>query len=489
MGILTKNYNFANPLLYTYDSDKITHDGVGFLLKDQRPANAVIGATYTSVIDTSWPVITGVGTGSPAIVANKLDLKGDTVKYVDYDISSYTSIKQKGAIKVKFTPNYSGAPTFLKVIAEISRADNDRRNHIAIFHKDDGNFAIQIRDQNDVVIINVDLGIWNPTAGTTYEIEFNYDIDFGVHRLFIDGVQFGATQAGTGIRDTSALLRVGSSYTGAARSDNELEDLVLFDEVQHTANYTPGYTLSETIYPTDNPIIEPLSNVTMDSLLSFTTTEIKTGNDEIKYINKKADTWKYYSSGWVDTDESYSQSNAQSEVNTNASTLIDDEEAYNFRAFMHSDDGTTTPKITNVQIQYNLIVLTVYSNTYVTLSQANDYLTSKYGASGWLSLSITIRKQLLISAYTWLVSEGLSKTSTAELVQWAQMELAWWIYNYISEYEDREALIAGGVREFALSKWREKLEENGLPKRIFKLIADDINYGGYFPDYNRELEN
>lgn len=134
-------------------------------------------------------------------------------------------------------------------------------------------------------------------------------------------------------------------------------------------------------------------------------------------------------------------------------------------------------------------MLTIGTNSFVTLTEANDYLSEKFGADNWFTLSLANREKLLVTAFRWLVSIGVSKTSTAEMVKWAQIELAWWIYQYIDEMENREALYAGGVRSFTLSKWSERLEKSELPERIKNMIVDDIGYGGYFPDYNRELEN
>jgi hypothetical protein len=137
--------------------------------------------------------------------------------------------------------------------------------------------------------------------------------------------------------------------------------------------------------------------------------------------------------------------------------------------------------------------LTVGTNSWVTLSEANTYLADKFNADAWSSLSDSTKEKTLISAFWWIFNyPGVSipKTSTAEKVKNAQIELAWWMYNYGLEYEKREALIAGGVTEFRLSKWMEKLSEQDLPKRILNILDDElVNLGGYFPTFDRDLEN
>jgi hypothetical protein len=134
-------------------------------------------------------------------------------------------------------------------------------------------------------------------------------------------------------------------------------------------------------------------------------------------------------------------------------------------------------------------MLTVGTNSFVTLDEADAYMVTRFGGDSWNTFTSETRESLLVTAFRWIVSLGVSTTSTATKVKWAQIELAWWIYNYLSEYEDREALIAGGVTQFRLSKWMEKLSEAGFPKRIEDLLAEDMGLGGYFPDWNRELEN
>jgi hypothetical protein len=135
------------------------------------------------------------------------------------------------------------------------------------------------------------------------------------------------------------------------------------------------------------------------------------------------------------------------------------------------------------------IMITVGTNSFVTLTEANTYMGDRFGGAAWFALTIPERETLLITAFRWLVSEGVPKTSTSEGVKWGQIELAWWINNYFDEYEARQALIAGGVKKFKASKWEEELSQVGLPQNVKNLVSDDMNLGGYFPTYSRQLEN
>ena len=137
------------------------------------------------------------------------------------------------------------------------------------------------------------------------------------------------------------------------------------------------------------------------------------------------------------------------------------------------------------------ITLTIGTNTWVTLTEANIYFESKWNASAWTGLTDTQKKQLLITAYEWINGDPdyTINTVTSKLKK-AQCELAWFIYNNSDTYDKHEALWASGVRDFDISKFSETLEEPGLPPKIKKLL-DDYNYnaGGYFPLMDRDVDD
>lgn len=139
------------------------------------------------------------------------------------------------------------------------------------------------------------------------------------------------------------------------------------------------------------------------------------------------------------------------------------------------------------------IAIIVGTNSWVTLAEANLYLQNKLGADDWSTLSDSTKEQCLITAF-WLIytwpEVSIPKNSTDEKVKIAQIELAWWLYNHYSEWRERGALIAGGVKSFAISKWRETLNKQSLPLEVQNLLDDSLlNAGGYFPTFERELEN
>jgi hypothetical protein len=135
------------------------------------------------------------------------------------------------------------------------------------------------------------------------------------------------------------------------------------------------------------------------------------------------------------------------------------------------------------------MALVVGTNSWVTVAEADAYLAEKFGADAWTSLANSIKEQCLITAYRWINS--LSQyliSSVTDPLKYAQIELAWYIYNYYDSHQEREALFAQGVEDFTLSKWKEKLKGVRLPKNVEDLLEDfDVGLGGYFPAMSREL--
>jgi hypothetical protein len=115
-------------------------------------------------------------------------------------------------------------------------------------------------------------------------------------------------------------------------------------------------SLTAQIYSTANPSIEFKETITHEGLESFIETSTKTGSDEIKYILKKGSTNYYYDTvneEWAESDGTYSQANTAVEIETNKATFTTIGVIMTIIAFLHSDDGTTTPLLTQVDVNYD----------------------------------------------------------------------------------------------------------------------------------------
>jgi hypothetical protein len=90
--------------------------------------------------------------------------------------------------------------------------------------------------------------------------------------------------------------------------------------------------------------------------------------------------------------------------------------------------------------------LILHDNSWVTIAEADTYLSDKFGASAWL-LS-TDKAALLITSFREIYFNpdfSIPKTSTNEAVKSAQIELAFWLLNYDVDRDKREALQIMGV--------------------------------------------
>lgn len=108
-------------------------------------------------------------------------------------------------------------------------------------------------------------------------------------------------------------------------------------------------------YPTDNPWIEPLQSISaIEALEGFAETVIKVGLDGAKYALYK-NSQLYYHDGldWVVSDGTYAQSNTVAEITTNQTSFTTTKIDFNFRAFLHSDDGSTYPQLDSIDVTYD----------------------------------------------------------------------------------------------------------------------------------------
>lgn len=213
------------------------------------PADATLFATFHNSINANYGAGSTVGTPhyGASIVNNKLDChytEGGDPRYVAFNAEGNVGSPQVGAIKFKITPNYTDHPNGYRSLLLLTNV-NDNKNYLELQIYTYNLMRLSACDSSGSFIINNDIAEWKPVAGTTYEMELNYDFTTGAHRLFIDGVQLGSTLTQTGTRSSELKeLRAGSGYLPG---DWSIEDFIIFNAVQHTENYTPGYTLPEAV--------------------------------------------------------------------------------------------------------------------------------------------------------------------------------------------------------------------------------------------------
>jgi hypothetical protein len=211
-------------------------------------------ASFASSINADYGLgstLVSTTAGSVAITNGKLVLGAGTGNYVRYSAQGNADFTQAGAIKFKLTPNYSGIPANSVVFVQVGNVGS-LSNFVGIIHGiSTGNLIIRVYDSVNP-IFDVSLGVWSPTAGTEYEFEFNMDITAGASQLFIDGILKGSLQTATGTRTAAQTIQIGDYIVNSGIgniSNFSIRDLIIYNTVQHTAAYTPGYS-TESIYTT-----------------------------------------------------------------------------------------------------------------------------------------------------------------------------------------------------------------------------------------------
>jgi hypothetical protein len=304
--------DFANDTGFTYDATKVAFSAGEASTVSQIPANATLGATYTSSIDGNWGTgdLTGTLGGSAILSGGKVNIPspGD---FLEYDGSTkYSALT--GTVKLKYTPNISGRSP--GIIFEDSAGGAT------------GAFNLQFRSGSDDIYISQPgggLGVFGgtfiPIAGVEYIFECSWNFTTGDIRLFIDGVRFGSTISHINARVNTGELRFGISYSGANSPNFKVNDVILYDSVQNTADHVADYTVAETIYVASEIELPSMVYAGTGALTSLVSSIDSVSVGTFKYTIEG----KYWDgAAWVTSDGTFAQSNTVLEINTNVASIV-----------------------------------------------------------------------------------------------------------------------------------------------------------------------
>jgi len=217
-------------------------DTVGLEIKGTAAGgSAAPGSTLFATFATSLNATSsnGSGTGTShngaAISGGMLDLTagGTPPKYLQFAAAANFAQTQIFTVRFNVKPAYSGTPG--NRMYWFSRTDGGGSNYVQLWHSTDGNVHIAGSG------FSGDFGAWNPTSGTTYEIELDLDIATGATRLFIDGVQHGSTDTTTGTMAAPANFQLGIGYDFDLVNhppNFSMSNFVVFSTIKHTSNFT-----------------------------------------------------------------------------------------------------------------------------------------------------------------------------------------------------------------------------------------------------------
>lgn len=401
---LTQTINFDTPGNFNYDASLIDLSSGAAKLKDLSPANATFFAGFEAGDfngDYGGGVLTGTNsggvltTGGGGKFGEALNLTGGTLKYVYFPAALNADFTQVGAIGMWVKPNYTASPSSVRQFFSISKDHTGSLNNLMESYHDNtagtGHIWWRLFDSAGGSIFSADLGAWSPVSGTWYYLEWNIDITTGASRFFINGTQFGATQATTGTRtNTAGFLNVGTDRSLATTTDFLFDDIVVFSAVQHTANFTAP-TTSRQKYSTANPSIYLKSGQLMDGLLGFTETSTIAGTDAVKHETFVDSVGKWFNgAAWAAANDTYTQTNLATEVDTNKATLgISTGASVYWKSFLHSANGRTTPTLTRLSVNYNFFDPEVLPSTTILTAWAKDFLGNRQATN--VTIIVTLK--------------------------------------------------------------------------------------------------
>lgn len=359
MPVIT--FKYETPTNYTFvDAELASGKAV---LSEVLPADATFHANYDADVNGVWGngALAGTAVGGASVAGGKLNLKGGTKKYVDYAAAGNADSGIKGCIRFKVTPNYSGAPVGdTQFFVSMGQAEGSNNNFIAIHHDAvSGNLRMAFTSDVGGSFTTI-LGVWNPVAGTEYEFELNWDLTVGsaTRRLFIDGVQFGSTPGASFTRTDTGIIRVGNSSAIAGGSSSfeskfEIDDLVIFDQPQHTSNFsgsspiTPPPQFTTGTVQT-NTIIEAEDFNTFASTLSE-----PSGGTVLFGLEINGTLMWWNGAAWVASDGTASELNTAADIVANIGTIVSTPSSVKVFARLTAGDPLVTPSLDEVTIDYD----------------------------------------------------------------------------------------------------------------------------------------
>lgn len=135
------------------------------------------------------------------------------------------------------------------------------------------------------------------------------------------------------------------------------------------------------------------------------------------------------------------------------------------------------------------MALTVGTNSWITITEADEYLQHDMSAGEWFELVTTGKKgsntkeNVLVTAFKEISASPLvdiPKDSTDVNVKYAQAEMALYLLKFYDEIYSRRASIASGLSSFKYSEREERFDtsEGGgsttLPSNVLGLLNEYV---------------
>jgi hypothetical protein len=110
-------------------------------------------------------------------------------------------------------------------------------------------------------------------------------------------------------------------------------------------------------YLTTDPTVLVNEFLRSSELISLSETVTKTGSDNIKYVIEVGGQDKWSNGGTVENSNgTYAQANTIAEINAVIGDFLSTRALFRVKAFLRSNDGTTTPELDSLSVTYDLAI-------------------------------------------------------------------------------------------------------------------------------------
>ncbi len=354
----TITQDFTTPSEHVYDADKISVGPVLAQLANQRPDGATAGAVYDTDYNLeTWSLgtVTGTPTGTVSQETDSVRLDGG---YLDHAATLNVADRQRGCLRCMIQPRWAGEGQAYDVKLFSIFGDTGQKIELVIYRNTVTPRVIYTGDTGDT---GFSFSPWpDYTWAQWYTLEWNWDFLNGEHRIFIDGVKVGATRTNIDtFSDTLETLRLGSDAAGTTgQSKMYVKNMILYDSPQHTTDdsFDPAYTVPATKYVTDNPTIKPNVKIYTNGVNSWEFTASQPAGTGVTGIVTKNGLKLYWNGAtWAPSDGTYAQSSALADISANVDTMDGEGDECGAIFFLHSDDGETTPTITDMAVDFEYL--------------------------------------------------------------------------------------------------------------------------------------
>lgn len=291
--------------------------GGSFRNLDSIPSGGRLYANYNTNENLNWLVGGGTKNGvlnnGASISGGELVLNGFH-QYVSYSDLNVSLSGETIVVKMKYKPNYSGAPSENQAIIGMKKASGDSDNTVTFYHQTTGAWRLTTSDDSGApVFTNQGFGsTLGFVSGNTYILQFVFDPNNSGVSFYIDGVQQGSTitPAARTYGDRS-YLEIGIN-NATIDSRFSIDEYIVFNTIQPIDllfNY-PNSRFPEARATMPSALYDGLGGIN-----SFSISDL-VGSSVVRYTVNGY----YWSGAWVLSNNTFTQASTKADIIANAPT-------------------------------------------------------------------------------------------------------------------------------------------------------------------------